>query len=264
MRPPLDIEAVRRHCGERWPRIDVVEQSVSTNADLLATATTRGDREVLVAEHQTSGRGRLDRVWTSPPRAGLLFSMLIRPGVPMAQWGVLSLLCGVAVSEAIEDVTAVGCALKWPNDLLMGVDGRKAAGILIHTSGESAVIGIGLNVSTTPDELPVGTATSLAIEGARVVDRAVLLGAVLDRVDRWLLDWRADPAGPAIMAAYRRRCATLGTHVRVTMTPRPDGAPPPVIGVAVDVDDSGRLIIETGDGARHAISAGDVEHLRPR
>ena len=132
-------------------------ETSSTNADLLATARERADRQVLVAEQQTSGRGRLDRVWTSPPRAGLLFSMLVRPRAPIAEWGWLPLLTGVALAEAVQDVAGLACALKWPNDLLLGEQRRKAAGILVQSTEDAVVIGIGLNVSTTLDELPVPT-----------------------------------------------------------------------------------------------------------
>ena len=237
-----------------------MDETTSTNAELLATAHERGDREVLVAERQTSGRGRLERVWTSPPRAGLLFSMLVRPSVPAAGWGWLPLLTGVALAEAIDQVADVRCALKWPNDLLVGDAQRKAAGILVQSAGDAVVIGIGLNVSITTDELPVPTATSLGIEGATVLDRAILLGGVLSRVDAWLQAWE-DASGDAVRcglaAAYRRQCATLGRQVRVSMTDRP-----PVEGEALDLDGSGRLVIGQA-GRRVPVSAGDVEHLRP-
>jgi BirA family biotin operon repressor/biotin-[acetyl-CoA-carboxylase] ligase len=215
---------------------------------------------MLVAEHQTSGRGRFDRVWTSPPRAGLTFSVLLRPDVPLLMWGWLPLLAGVALAEAVRETAAVETSLKWPNDLLAGRDGRKAAGILVQTAGDAAVVGIGLNVSTTADELPIETATSLAVQGAATLDRTDLLAAILTRIDARAAQWTdcggdADACGLA--EAYRDVCGTIGASVRVTVA---DGKV--VEGQAVDVDAGGRLVVRTSSGER-TVGAGDVEHLRP-
>ncbi len=189
-RLPVDVTALTAALGERWARIEVVDEVESTNARLLADAGAP-DRSVLVAEVQTAGRGRLDRTWLSPPRAGLTFSVLVRPAAPIATWGWLPLLTGVAVHDAVP-----GVLLKWPNDVLCGRDERKLAGILAQTSGEAVVLGVGLNVSTTAEELPVDTATSLALCGSSELDRTELLVAVLDRLDRRLAQW-ADVGGDA-------------------------------------------------------------------
>ena len=126
-RPALDgpalAAALVRH-STLWRSLEVVESVGSTNAELVAAAerdATEGT--VLVAEHQEAGRGRLDRVWTSPPRAGLTLSVLLRPDVPAARRGWLPLLTGVALAEAVGEVTGVLTSLKWPNDLLAR-DGR--------------------------------------------------------------------------------------------------------------------------------------------
>src|SRR5262249_3136069 len=137
----------------------------STNADLLAVAR-EGAREgvVLVAEAQTAGRGRMGRRWTSPPRAGLTVSVLMRPyGVPAALLGWVPLLTGTAVAAALPAVTAAQPRLKWPNDVLAG--GAKLGGILAERSGSAIVVGIGLNVTQQLAELPEG-ATSLRLEAA--------------------------------------------------------------------------------------------------
>ncbi|HJQ43916.1 MAG TPA: biotin--[acetyl-CoA-carboxylase] ligase, partial [Jatrophihabitantaceae bacterium] len=134
-REPLDESGLRDLLGTRWQRVVVVDETTSTNADLLQD-TSAPDRSVLVAEVQTAGRGRLDRTWTSPPGAGLTFSVLLRPDVPMQHWGWLPLIAGVALHEAVASSTAVPVALKWPNDLLAGAESRKAAGILAQTSGD--------------------------------------------------------------------------------------------------------------------------------
>jgi BirA family biotin operon repressor/biotin-[acetyl-CoA-carboxylase] ligase len=237
--------------------VDVVGETASTNADLLAD-TSAPDRSVLAAEHQQAGRGRFDRSWASPPRAGLTFSALLRPGVPIQHWGWLPLLAGVALYEAVGEVTGLPVSLKWPNDLL-AADGRKLAGVLAQTSGHAVVIGIGLNVDTTAAELPVDTATSLALAGAAGLDRTELLIAILSRLDARYAQW-ADVAGDAeacgLAAAYRADCATLGQQVRVALA---DGAR--LTGVALDVDEIGRLLVRT-DAGEQAVGAGDVEHVR--
>jgi BirA family biotin operon repressor/biotin-[acetyl-CoA-carboxylase] ligase len=251
-RAPLD--AGRLRALPAWSRIEVVDETESTNADLLADAAAP-DRCVLVAEHQSAGRGRLDRSWVSPPGAGLTFSVLVRPAAQPASWGWLPLLTGLALAEAVQEVAGIAVSLKWPNDLIAGPDERKLAGILAQSTGAGVVIGVGLNVSTTADELPVDTATSLALLGADDVDRTTLLAAVLDAFERWYVRWPAEPS--ALGAAYRARCATLGRPVRVALA-----AGGTLEGVAEDVDESGRLRVRTSGGAE-AVAAGDVVHLRP-
>lgn len=236
--------------ADRWARIDVVDEIESTNAALLDDPSAP-DRSVLAAEHQTSGRGRLERTWTSPPRAGLTFSVLVRPAVPIATWGWLPLLAGVAVHDALPAVR-----LKWPNDVLCGPDEGKLAGILAQTSGEAVVLGIGMNVSTTADELPVESATSLALNGHEA-DRTALLIEILQRLDARLAQWSdvgGDAAACGLHAAYTAACATLGREIAVTTT---DGGR--VEGTAVAVEPDGRLRLDTGT----LVGAGDVEHLRP-
>jgi BirA family transcriptional regulator, biotin operon repressor / biotin---[acetyl-CoA-carboxylase] ligase len=220
---------------------------------------------VLAADYQAAGRGRLDRTWVSPPRAGLTFSVLLRPSVPLLHWGWLPLMAGVAVSEAVGAQVGVAVALKWPNDLLVGRGADRAAfakagGILAQTSGDAVVIGIGINVTTTADELPVPTATSLAIEGGDALDRTALLVAILQALDARYAQW-ADCGGDAeacgLAAAYRTACATLGQQVAVTGT---DGRT--LRGTAVDVDGAGRLLVRTA-GGDEVVGAGDVQHVRP-
>lgn len=258
-RPPLDVDGLRRALGERWARVDVADELESTNAVLMDDVDAP-DRTVLAAEHQTTGRGRLDRTWQSPPRAGLTFSVVLRPTAPIPTWGWLPLLAGVALYEALRDATGVELALKWPNDLLHGPSEAKLAGILAQTSGEAVVVGIGLNVTTTRDELPVPTATSLALCGATELDRTTLLTEILQRIDARAAQW-SDVAGDAeacgLAAAYRAACATLGRRVAVTTT---TGAS--VVGDARGIDSDGRLQVDTGDRLE-VVGAGDVEHLRP-
>jgi BirA family transcriptional regulator, biotin operon repressor / biotin---[acetyl-CoA-carboxylase] ligase len=250
-----------------WLALDVVPSTGSTNADLLARAAAdpgSPEGQVLVAEEQTAGRGRLGRSWSSVPGSSLTFSVLLRPaGVPAARRGWLTLLAGVAVASAVRSVAGVGAVLKWPNDVLAG--DRKLAGILAEQSsnGSAVVIGIGLNVAAAPGVLPVSAtglaATSLLAEGATVSREDLLLG-VLTELERWYVTFGADPdpdrAG--LRDAYRALCATLGQTVRVEL---PAGGV--VTGVATDIDAEGRLLVADGPGdSVTPVSAGDVVHVR--
>ncbi len=255
---PLDATALQAGLEPPWTRLTVVEETASTNADLLADADQTPDGTVLVAEFQSAGRGRLDRTWTSPARSGLTLSALVRPGTPMSTWGWLPLLAGVAVRDTVA-ATDIDAWLKWPNDVLVGREQRKAGGILVQTSGEAAVIGIGLNVTTTAEELPVPTATSLALEGG-AVDRSALLATLLIELGRQYVRWR-DSGGDAwacgLATDYHDRCATLDQYVSVSA---PDGSS--FRGVATGIDAEGRLRV-TADGVEHVVASGDVEHVRP-
>ncbi|WP_330173924.1 biotin--[acetyl-CoA-carboxylase] ligase [Streptomyces sp. NBC_01498] len=275
-RPPLNPTALRRGLigpGRLWTSLDVVTETGSTNSDLAARADGLPEGAVLVAEEQTRGRGRLDRAWSAPARSGLFLSVLLRPGpaVPVARWGWLPLLTGVAVATAVSRAAGVDTALKWPNDLLVTVGGkqgdehakeeRKAGGILAERAGEDAVVvGIGLNVSLTEAELPVPGAGSLALADAVSVDRDPLLRAVLRGLERWYGTWRdaaGDPAASGLQEAYVAGCATLGRAVRADLPGERQ-----LVGDAVAVDGDGRLVIATEGGGREAVGAGDVVHLR--
>jgi BirA family biotin operon repressor/biotin-[acetyl-CoA-carboxylase] ligase len=235
----------------------------STNS-ALADAARHGapDRTVLIAEHQSAGRGRAARSWVAPARSGLTFSVLLRPTeVPPLRWGWLPLLTGVALCRTISTMGAVPAALKWPNDLMLGAQRRKAAGILAEVVSEASavVVGIGLNVTLRFEELPTPGATSLAIEQARCTDRETLLRALLRALDTELRQWCAyqgDPVVSGLREAYRQRCATLDEQIRVELSGHPE-----LTGTAVDIDTDGRLVVLSGN-QRRAFSAGDVTHVR--
>ncbi|GAA5043725.1 BirA family biotin operon repressor/biotin-[acetyl-CoA-carboxylase] ligase [Thermocatellispora tengchongensis] len=265
-RPPLSAAALTRALvrpGSLWSSITVVDSTGSTNAD-LARAVREGrvsEGAVLVAEAQTAGRGRLGRAWTAPPRASLTFSFVLRPTVPPARQGWLALLTGVAAASAVRRVAEVDARLKWPNDLLVGE--RKLAGILAERVDDAVVVGIGLNVTLRADELPVPTATSLAIEEAASTDRDPLLRAVLREVERHYRDWSehgGDPDTSGLRAAYLAGSATVGARVRVELPG--DRA---LTGRATGIDPFGQLLVAPDDpaeGAERALSAGDVIHVR--
>ncbi|MEU9604709.1 biotin--[acetyl-CoA-carboxylase] ligase [Streptomyces sp. NPDC048057] len=272
-RPPLNATTLRRALvrpGGLWTALDVVPSTGSTNADLVARVTRAAggappEGAVLVAEEQTAGRGRLDRTWSAPPRSGLFFSVLLRPGpaVPPERWGWLPLLAGVAAATGLSRAAGVDTSLKWPNDLLVTVDGeeRKTGGILAERAGSDAVVlGIGINVTLAAAELPVPTAGSLALARAVCTDRDPLLRAVLRSLEQWYGDWRAaggDPAVSNVQEAYAAGCATLGRTVRAELP-----GDRSLTGEAVALDGDGRLVLALPDGAREAVGAGDVVHLR--
>ena len=245
-RPPLAPQPLQRALEPEGWRVEVLATTPSTNA-VVAERARAGEPAglVVVAEQQTAGRGRLDRSWVSPPRSGLTFSVLLRPAGGPSGW--LPLLAGVAIARALRTQAQVDAWLKWPNDVL--VDDRKVCGVLAEVPVAGAVVvGIGLNVTTRREELPVETATSLRLAGAATTDRDTLLRAVLRELRTALDD------SEAAKAEYGDLCSTLGAQVRVDL---PDAAA--VTGTATGLDDAGRLVV---DGT--AYGAGDVVHLRVR
>lgn len=238
-----------------WP-VEVVASLPSTNAELARLAREGGAQtaeQVLVTEHQTAGRGRLDRGWETPDRAALTFSTLLQAPLSPEQWPWLPLLTGYVVRRALP----VAATLKWPNDVLVG--DRKIAGILLERVGDAAIIGIGLNVSTTRDELPVPQSTSLALEGVDI-DRTELLLSLLRGLHVSWRRWLDEPSW--LRPAYADACATVGRRVRADL---PGGAS--LDGVAEGLDEAGRLLVrvggdETTPGRLSAVAAGDVVHLR--
>ncbi|MER7773891.1 biotin--[acetyl-CoA-carboxylase] ligase [Streptomyces sp. NPDC096191] len=267
-RPPLDGTALRRALvrqGGLWRQVDVVQRTGSTNSDLVARAAEEelGEGAVLVAEEQTAARGRLDRQWTAPPRSGLFFSVLLRATeVPVARWGWLPLLTGVAVATGLSRVAGVDTALKWPNDLLVtvGDEERKAGGILAERAGDGVVVGVGVNVTLRADELPVPQAGSLALAGAANTDRDPLLRGVLRSLEDWYGRWRAaegDPLASGLQETYAAGCATLGRVVRAELP-----GDRSLVGEAVAVDGDGRLVLATDAGVQEPVGAGDIVHLR--
>lgn len=232
-------------------------ETTSTNADVAAEARDRAaEGLVITAEHQSSGRGRLDRQWESPPRAGVLVSALLRPPVAASAWPLLPLLTGLAVVEAVISVGRLDARVKWPNDVMVG--GRKLAGILCERVDDAVVVGVGLNVSLTADELPIETATSLAIEGG-ITDREPLLKELLRSLARRYLAW-CDTAGApgSVLPAYRERCETIDRDIMLAL---PGGQT--VTGVATAIDDEGSLVVlDNATGRTRSWLVGDVTHVR--
>ena len=254
-RPPLDKD--RLAAGPPGLAVEVVAAAPSTNA-LVAERARAGAGEglVVVAEHQTSGRGRLDRSWETPDRAALTFSVLLRPQVGATEWPWLPLMTGYAVSRALRE-SGFRAGLKWPNDVLL--EDAKVCGILVERvdtpRGPAAVVGVGINVSTTAGELPIETATSLAIASGAAPDRTEVLLRVLVALREEYDAWQAGGAS-ALRAAYQRACVTVGREVRVEL---PGGDT--LVGRATGVDAGGRLTV-AGPAGPVAVGAGDVVHVR--
>ncbi|AUG77598.1 biotin--acetyl-CoA-carboxylase ligase [Kitasatospora sp. MMS16-BH015] len=263
-RPPLDATRLSRDLvvpGALWTSVEVVTETGSTNSDLAARAKEgAAEGAVLVAEVQNAGRGRLERQWQAPARSGLFFSMLLRPeAVPMERYGWLPILVGVSAASALGRVSELEVGLKWPNDLQVGE--RKLGGILTELSGGAVIAGLGVNVTLRETELPVPTATSLALAGAAVTDRDTLLRELLRSFAELYREWVAaagDPQASGLLPAYAARCTTLGRQVRVLLPGDQE-----LVGEAVAVDPDGRLVVRTPDGNRHPVAAGDVVHVRP-
>ncbi|MFI6821831.1 biotin--[acetyl-CoA-carboxylase] ligase [Micromonospora sp. NPDC050187] len=281
-RPPLSAARLRRALVAPygpWRRLELRAETGSTNAD-VAEAARAGEPEglVVVAERQTTGRGRRGRVWQSPPRAGIATSVLLRPGeaVPERGWssvsatgyGWLPLLAGVALVEAVSQLAELDARLKWPNDLLL--DDAKCAGVLAEAvpggtlaQPSAVVLGVGLNVTLRADELPENPtglpATSLQLAGAAATDRDPLLRALLRAIADWYDRWRSaggDAVASGLRDAYLAACGTVGRPVRVLL---PGGEE--LTGTATGVDADGQLLVDTVRGER-SLAAGDVLHLR--
>jgi len=260
----------------RFTDVRRVVETGSTNADVMALAR-QGEREgiVLVADHQTAGRGRAGRTWTAPPGASLLCTILLRPPADVAP--LVTFALAVAAADAVERVGGFRPGLKWPNDLVVD-DGqvvRKLAGLLAeaewppsaHHSGgyrrpashERATVaaGIGLNVDW-PAQLPsdlADVAVAMNHVAGRPIDRDEVLEALLDEFDV-LYGWLVAGDTASVLDAWRARSSTLGREVRVDLG-RDD-----VVGTAVDVTDEGHLVVEEAGGRRRTLAVGDVVHLR--
>lgn len=242
---------------------EIATTTESTNADLVSAAVRDGELphlSVLLTDDQRAGRGRLGRVWSAPAGASLAISVLVRVGaLSPALFGWLPLAAGLAMTDAVRGRgPRQEPTLKWPNDVL--IEGRKVCGILAEVVpgvAGSVVIGAGVNTRMTDAELPVPTATSLALTGADVdLDALVhdFLVGLRDALAGLVSVGDADAAG--VRGRVRAACSTLDRPVEVSL---PDGAV--LRGRAVDVDASGMLVVDV-DGDLRAVAAGDVIHVR--
>jgi BirA family biotin operon repressor/biotin-[acetyl-CoA-carboxylase] ligase len=244
-----------------WRYLEVVDETGSTNSDLLARAAAGEDIDgvVLIAEHQTAGHGRMGRSWSAAPRAQITLSVGVRPGdVPVDHWGWLPLAAGVAVVDTVAAEAGVHAGLKWPNDVM--VDDRKLAGIFSEVAEPKTlvVIGIGLNVTLSAEEAGDPVAVSLLDVGVAALDRDRLVRRLLSELGGRVVSWRrAGGVDEQLIADYRAHSVTIGSEVRAMLP-----GDRKLIGTAHAIDREGRLIIDRG-GEFVAVSAGDIVHLRP-
>jgi BirA family transcriptional regulator, biotin operon repressor / biotin---[acetyl-CoA-carboxylase] ligase len=256
VREPLDVRALQEALltlEGLWSAVDVLETVDSTN---LEAARDPRLWRVVIADHQSAGRGRLTRQWVAPERASVAVSAVLPARGADVGW--LPLLAGMAMGSALEDVSGLRTGLKWPNDVLVG--GEKICGVLCElvSAGDAVVVGAGANVDQGREELPVPTATSLRLAGAGPVRREDLIVGYLHHLTSLHATWSRGGAGLRdLRAAYRARCVTLGQVVDVH---QPSGVT--LRGTAVAVDDAGQLLLDTPRG-RHTHAAGDVVHVRP-
>ena len=261
-------------------RLEVVDSTGSTNADLLRSVTVEPsawpDMSVLSAEYQTAARGRLDRHWEAPPLSSVSVSVVLRPAnaegrpLPTQSYSWLSLIGALALRETLLETAGLPAELKWPNDVL--VRGKKIAGILaqlgpmVDGSVPPVILGTGLNVTLRGEELPVPTATSVVLEAPRTADRTELLKSYLSHfavLYRSFCNADGDPAaglagGPSLHKRVEAVMTTLGKQVRAQLPGDHE-----IIGHASRLDEYGSLLVVDRDSREHVVTAGDVVHLRP-
>ena len=250
------------------PRVQVVESTDSTNADVLRhVAETPGDwphLSLLLTTDQRAGRGRLDRTWTTPPGTALALSVLVRVGsIPPASRGWIPLIAGAAMTRAVQAQllgTGHTARLKWPNDVLL--DGYKLCGILAEVvpgDPDAVVIGSGVNTRMPRTDLPVETATSFEALGVDVDDDALIaeyLRALDEQLDA-LIAARGSASAAGVLGEIEALCSTIGSDVAVAL---PDGET--LRGRAQRIDEEGRLVVVQDSEFESAVSAGDVVHVR--
>jgi BirA family biotin operon repressor/biotin-[acetyl-CoA-carboxylase] ligase len=215
--------------------------------------------EVVIAESQKRGRGRLGRQWFSPPLSNLYLSVILRPKIPPHQASLITLMAAVATADAIRKFSGLDPRIKWPNDVLLS--NRKVAGLLneIHSEMDRihfVILGIGVNLNMDTSMVSKeirSRATSLKREMGQTVSRKDFLKTLLEELETWY-DVFLEEGGPMILKAWRERAQIQGKQVRVASFGET------LSGVAIDVDSDGALILETETGERKRVVAGDVEY----
>ncbi|HET89714.1 MAG TPA: biotin--[acetyl-CoA-carboxylase] ligase [Chloroflexi bacterium] len=260
----LEVALTTQHLGHPLVFLPSTGSTNDVAKELAAQGAPEGT--VVAADAQTTGRGRLGRRWSAPPGSSLLCSILFRPTLPLEQAPWLTMLCALALADAVKQTTGLQVALKWPNDVVVPSSTRtpswrKLAGILTETevTGEHlniVIVGLGCNVNVAPHHLAdlAPNATSLLAEIGQPVERGELLAALLARVEARYARLRA---GASPHAEWASRLATLGHAVEATT------ATGSLTGVAEAVDEHGALLLRTPNGARHRLLSGDVTLARP-
>ena len=248
-RAPLDEAVIASVTSGYW-RVSVVDLTTSTQTDLAEMVKSNSAKtgDVVATEFQTAGRGRLDRTFDAAPGSALLFSFFIKPNRARSDWGFISHIAALSMQEVISQDHPSQVRLKWPNDILIGE--KKVAGLLAQSTDVGVIIGIGVNVAMTIDELPVNTATSLLITGSKKIDRNLILGEFLNRFQVNFEMWEN---GADLVERYIAVCVTLGRKVQVEVVGRENR-----IGQAISINSVGALVLDDG----FEVNVGDVVHLR--
>ena len=242
----LQNSAITGKLSGYW-RVNILDEIPSTQSEIKKQSPENWD--LLATEFQSSGRGRLDRTFEAAPQSALTFSIYIEPKAEKAEWSFLTLLAGLSVHEALQALDSqLELGLKWPNDSFIG--GKKCGGMIAQATKKGVVIGIGINVGMTSEELPVKDATSLALEGCAILDRNTILASIINHFEINCEMWEHDQS---FLAQYRAASVTLGREVEVTL---PGGGV--LQSRAVDISHAGGLLLDNG----REITVGDVVHLR--
>lgn len=227
-------------------RVSVIEETTSTQTLLRESKPVAGD--VIITEFQSAGRGRLDRTFEAPKSSALLFSFYIEPKISNQKYGFVPLIAGLATVTAINELTnSEKFQCKWPNDILFG--DSKVAGLLAEVCGDGIILGIGINVSTIKEELPVATASSIFLATGKVINRNILAVKILEKFKE-LLD--SYISGADLTEVYIKNCATIGRQIEATLPGNKK-----VLGKAIAIDDAGGLVLDSG----LVITVGDLIHL---
>ncbi|ABK98285.1 biotin--[acetyl-CoA-carboxylase] ligase [Pelobacter propionicus] len=243
-------------------RIVCLEQTASTNGDAFRLAEQgAAEGTVVLADTQSGGKGRMGRVWSSPPGVNLYCSIILRPAIMPYEAPQLTFLSAVAVARSIERISAIVPEIKWPNDVL--IKGQKVAGLLNEMSAETdavnfVILGIGVNLNMTAGQFPDDLrhpATSILLESGRPVGRAGFCAIMLNELDRLYADFRTHGFGP-VREEWQRRCNAHGRELSVS-----DGGSEVVRGMFAGIDGSGALLVSGADGAISKILSGDVRVL---
>ena len=230
-------------------RVSVVDVTGSTQNDLAESiyADTAHDGDVLVANYQREGRGRLDREFIAAPSSALLFSLYKKVTRPRNEWNFIALLTALSITDALAELDAnVKFNVKWPNDIL--VKEKKIAGLLCQAVDSGVIVGVGLNVSMQEEELPVASATSLFLENYSELDRNEILKRILQNFEIWQKQGSA-----AFISQYQQQCSSLNRDIQI-ISPTGEST----AAVATGISALGELILSSGV----LVSSGDVLHLR--
>ena len=248
-RAPLDKAVIESLSSQYW-RVSVVDLTSSTQIDLadLVNSNAAINGDVIAAEFQSAGRGRLDRTFEATPGSALLFSFFIKPKRVRSDWGFIAHLAALSMREVISQDIPSQVQLKWPNDILIG--DKKVAGILSQATDDGVIIGIGVNVAMTAEELPVETATSIGLMGSSKLDRNLLLANFLNLFEVNFEKW---DEGVDFIDRYSAVCATLGRQVQIEVIGRANRT-----GKALTINKVGALMLDDG----FEVNVGDVVHLR--